>query len=420
MSLAVFAIAASLAALQEPRYSPPPEPREQHEALRLFMDCESWICDLDFMRTEITFVNYVRDPADAQLHVIATRQTTGGGGYEYTLTFIGLREFAGLADTLRFVSPGTATDDERRRGLARTLALGLVRYASRTPAAARIEVRYSPAQGAATAPQRPHDPWNAWVFSISASTFLQGEQTFRYRSFSGSLNANRDTERWKIRLNLSGNYNRSSFEIDDSTTFVTRRERYSTSALIVRTFGPHWSLGGRASGFQESYRNIELRSRLAGAIEYSVFPYNQSTRRLLLVRYNLGPEFSDYADTTIFGRVAETRLTHGVEASYTVTQPWGNVTAQSYFSQYLHDTRKLNLSTYVDMSIRLVRGLSLQIWGQYIVVRDQLYLPAAGATPEEIIARQRQLATSYEYFGSIGLSYRFGSVFNNIVNPAFR
>ena len=51
--------------------------------------------------------------------------------------------------------------------------------------------------------------------------------------------------------------------------------------------------------------------------------------------------------------------------------------------------------------------------------RDQLYLPRAGATPEEILVRQQQLATTYRYSINFGLSYSFGSIFNNVVNPRF-
>jgi len=40
-----------------------------------------------------------------------------------------------------------------------------------------------------------------------------------------------------------------------------------------------------------------------------------------------------------------------------------------------------------------------------------------GATPEEIIARQQALATHYSYFTGFGLSYTFGSIYNNVVNP---
>jgi len=41
------------------------------------------------------------------------------------------------------------------------------------------------------------------------------------------------------------------------------------------------------------------------------------------------------------------------------------------------------------------------------------------ATDQEILVRQRQLATSYRYGVSVGLSYTFGSIFNNVVNPRF-
>jgi hypothetical protein len=66
-----------------------------------------------------------------------------------------------------------------------------------------------------------------------------------------------------------------------------------------------------------------------------------------------------------------------------------------------------------------VKGLQLNLFGSYGRVRDQLYLPREGATDEEVLLRLRQLQTSYRYFFSVGLSYTFGSLFNNIVNPRF-
>ena len=40
-------------------------------------------------------------------------------------------------------------------------------------------------------------------------------------------------------------------------------------------------------------------------------------------------------------------------------------------------------------------------------------------TDEEILLRQRELATSFQYFVSLGVSYTFGSIFSNVVNPRF-
>jgi hypothetical protein len=63
--------------------------------------------------------------------------------------------------------------------------------------------------------------------------------------------------------------------------------------------------------------------------------------------------------------------------------------------------------------------LSLSLNADITAVHDQVYLPRGRATTEEILARQRQLATGYEYSYSFGISYTFGSIHNGIVNPRF-
>jgi hypothetical protein len=69
--------------------------------------------------------------------------------------------------------------------------------------------------------------------------------------------------------------------------------------------------------------------------------------------------------------------------------------------------------------MRMGRGFSFNVGGSLSRVRDQLYLPGAGLTPVEVVARQQQLATNYRYFMYFGLRYQFGSIFNNVVNPRF-
>ena len=69
--------------------------------------------------------------------------------------------------------------------------------------------------------------------------------------------------------------------------------------------------------------------------------------------------------------------------------------------------------------IRLFKGFSFNIFTELSRTRDQIYLPKGEATTEEILVRQRQLATGYQYFLNFGISYSFGSIFNNIVNPRF-
>jgi hypothetical protein len=72
-----------------------------------------------------------------------------------------------------------------------------------------------------------------------------------------------------------------------------------------------------------------------------------------------------------------------------------------------------------SLDIRLFKGLSFNTYGSVERLHDQIYLPKAGATPEEVLVQRRQLATSYSYYISFGVSYSFGSIHNNVVNSRF-
>ena len=113
----------------------------------MFLDCD--FCDFDFLRREITYVNYVRDRQDAQVHVLVTREGTGGGGRAYTLDFVGLEEFSDVNDSLSYFTRQDETDDEIRQGLARILQFGLIRYAAQTPLADQITLVHRRPEGRA-------------------------------------------------------------------------------------------------------------------------------------------------------------------------------------------------------------------------------------------------------------------------------
>ena len=88
-------------------------------------------------------------------------------------------------------------------------------------------------------------------------------------------------------------------------------------------------------------------------------------------------------------------------------------------SQFLSDLSKNQISLFGITRVRLFRGLSFNFFGSVSRVRDQLFLPKGAASDEEILLRRRQLETSYTYRLSGGFTYRFGSIFNNVVNPRF-
>ncbi len=97
---ASFLFASALWAQQD-TVAHPPSAAQSPPKLRVYLDCN--YCDFDFMRTEVTFVDYVRNRQDAQVHILETDQATGGGGTEFTLHFLGQGRLAALSDTLKYV-----------------------------------------------------------------------------------------------------------------------------------------------------------------------------------------------------------------------------------------------------------------------------------------------------------------------------
>jgi len=105
--------------------------------------------------------------------------------------------------------------------------------------------------------------------------------------------------------------------------------------------------------------------------------------------------------------------------TYEVKEKWGSISTTLSGSNYFHDFSKNSLNLYSDLSFRLFEGLSLNLYLNYSRIHDQLSLPKQGATEDEILLHRKQLATQYDFYTYFGLSYTFGSIYTNIVNPRF-
>ncbi len=393
------------------------------EALRVFLDCQDFGfgCELDYFVLELPFANWTRDRQFADVHVLVSRLETGGGGREFTLSFLGQGRFAGRVDTLVTTTPPAATEDDVRRALATELRVGLLPFAVRTPLRSRFTVAYAaPTQAQATA-KSLKDPWNLWTYELSVNGFMNGEQRQKFSNGWYSAEARRITERWKLVFAASGNYNQSEFTLQDrtgaSTKFTNILRSAGASGRVVRSLDPHWSFGVVSRVGNSDFLNQELAYSAAPVVEYNVFPWKEATRKQLTFSYAAGLAGFRYKERTIFERDAETRPVHVATASLNTRLKWGSINARSRFGQFLHDVGKSNLSVGGNVSLRLVKGLSLNLDGEVARVRDQLFLPGGQLTNEEVLVRQRALATNYSYFTFVGVTYTFGSIFNTIVNP---
>lgn len=388
----------------------------KNTAPKIYIDCSD--CDIDFIKTEITFVNYVRDSKEAQVHILITTQETGGGGIEHTITFIGRQVYSGMEDTLKFFSKQSDSQDDIRRGIVRVLKMDLVRYVAKTSIADQLSISLAqPVE-----PTAVIDKWKSWVFSISMNGYFNGEKSRNYLSIWGSLSARRVTPDWKINLSLDGSYYENNYEykIDDTTVSSSSFSRSkSLNGLMVKSIDDHWSAGVSGYVFSSTYSNIKRGFRFAPAIEYDLFPYSESTRRQLRFLYRVHYNFDRYIEETIFNKTSETLFDEALSITLELHQPWGSVNTTLEGSHYLHDFRKNEVALYGELSLRLFKGLSFDLSGSYSMIHDQLSLPKRGVTQEEILLQRRELATQYYYWGSFGLSYTFGSIYSNVVNPRF-
>jgi hypothetical protein len=261
------------------------------------------------------------------------------------------------------------------------------------------------------------------VFSFNLNSWLNGESQRKYTSVGGSVTASRVTEDWKLRFSLNGNYNEDKYEfsIDENTVIKSKSIRRSEyfNAFAARSIDEHWSAGLFGSANSSTYSNIDYSVSTQPAIEYNIFPYSESTRRQLRMSYKIGVSTNKYIDSTIYFKKSEVLYSHSLSLTLTLQQPWGSTSTTLFGSQYLHDLKKNSLSISGSVSLRIFEGLSLSLFGGYSAVHDQLSLAKRTLTAEEVYQQRRQLETSYSYWGSIGVSYTFGSIFNNIVNPRF-
>ena len=394
-----------------------PPPAEQ--GLLVFLDCNALNCDFDHFRRELQWVNWVRDREDADVHLLITAEETGGGGLQYALDYLGRRGFSGTRKRLTYVSDPNDTDPEVREGLTRTIALGLVQFVETTSVAPRLEVVYR-APDVPVLARDARDPWNLWVFEFGANGSLEGEAQQSEYDLEGSATASRVSEALKLIFDLDLEYRYEDFELDDTTTVTNSAEDYRADALAAWSLGKHWSVGGTASTSRSTFLNQDLAIAAGPALEYDLFPYSESTRRLLLVRYGLEAASFNYQDTTIEGKVSEVLPRHTLTISAAVQQPWGEIDGAVEAVQYLDDLSSHRVDTFLSVEYRLFRGFSLDLFAQFSRIKDQFYLPAGDLSEEEILLERRQRETDYRFDLGIGFSYRFGSKFANVVNPRFQ
>ena len=387
--------------------------------LNVYLNCN--YCYQDFIRTEITFVNFVQDQFVSDVNLMITTLSTGSSGQQFNLIFTGARSMSGINDTLIYTANGINTDAEKRDELAHLIKLGLVRYllksgnhsmldlASTNPADSnKIGVGANPGE----------DPWNAWVFNVSSNVDADGQKVSKSFSIYNSVSANRTTEKSKFNLNANSNYSINKFTFDGETYKFEQRSQY-VGLLHVHSLNEHWSAGFFGSATRSIFGNYDLNTDAQLAVEYNIYPYKEAQTKSITFSYFLGGSFFDFTDSTIYNKTKAVYSTHYLSLNGYFNKAWGSLSGAIYANQFINDMKKFRYGAYVNFDIRIFKGFSVNGYLSYSTIADQINIRKAGATDDEILLQQRELATNFSFYSYVGVNYRFGSIYNNVVNPRF-
>lgn len=447
---------------------------------KVYLDCS--VCDFNYIRTTVSFVDYVRDQADANIYLRIQSQPTSGGGREYTLFFIPQFDRASQAKDSGFESverdsavepPSSASindtsgaergaeysaESEAENGILNSGAVSGISKSGTTdaPLVRADTIRFTIGNSLSSDEKRIElnryiklglipfvldtdrirqldvlvtqqedkttpvqaDPWNGWTFDIDARASFSGEKSRTNRSFYGSMQADRITELWKIRGRVNGEQNRQEITLSDGIRTVDR-EWNEFWTMAAYSLSEHLSVGLFGKVGNTTYGNLSLYAELSPAVEYNVFPYREYQNRRFLIVYRLLPAYQTYYQTTIFNKDRELRMKQSLSANLRYDQRWGRLETSVSGSHYLSDFSSNRLNLNTGVNVRVARGLSVNVSARYSLINDQITLPGGDVNDEDNLLNLRQQATSYSYGASFGFSYTFGSIFNNVVNPRF-
>lgn len=398
--------------------------------VRVFVDCSTW-CDMSYIKTEINYVDFVPDRFTANVFILVTSQSTGSGGREISVFLTGQENFKGMLDTLKFYWTSVDTDAEYRDNLVRYLKIGLTRFIAQTSLAKRINITstVSKNESAVNSLTNKKDKWNFWVFNVGINGNINADDYSKSNSISGRVSANRVTE--KLKVGLSANISKNVRTIDfngEKTRFTNNNSGFYTN--VVGSVNKHWSIGGFGSVSHSTYSNYDVQWMLHPAIEYSFFPYKDAVKKSITLFYRIGPSYNNYIDSGYYDTPEHWVFQQNLSLNTGFIQKWGNFNLNASWDNFLNSFtlgsakikgRSINtFSIGGNIDIRIVKGLSVGI-SSYANFTKGIYpnIPRKFFSRDDLLTNTRQYPTQKGLYTYFGINYRFGSIYNNVVNPRF-
>ncbi len=382
----------------------------QSDKIKVFLSCR---CDDDFIKQNTLVFDYVRDRTLSDIEVFVFEITNASGGRNYSFEYKGKNNFQNIENKISTDIPKNLTFSEAREQLLKTYKLGMVYFMQNTAFQNQLEVTFHDVE--TKSDELTTDQWKNWVFEVSGSFNFENETSIKEEEYNLGLGVDRVTEMWRVRSDF-GMRRSVKFFSGDEENYSSERKRTFFSGSVVRSLSNHFSTGFFGYYLNDTFRNYRSFVNFSPALEYNFIPYAEVLTREVTLAYKVGYNFYEYFEKTIYGFLNQKMFNQSLTLNLRYREKWGSVYSYLVASQFLDQPDQNRLTLNNNINLRIVRGLSLRISGNFQLIRDQINLPSGEASIEDLLLRQRQISTDFQNRISLGLSYTFGSIFNNIVN----
>ena len=303
--------------------------------------------------------------------------------------------------------------------------LGFAPLIAKTTYARDIEIsmKGKTVAGAAAPAEKPTiDKWNYWVYTIGVKGEFNGEQAYKTNILSSDFSANRTTDKLKTGFYAYGSLNNTTYNYaqgDSVTSYPVKNREYGFFHQLTKTISPHWSIGYQVNFTNNTFTNTKSKIYFRPALEYNFFNFKDVNSRFLVVRYGVDVSDLHYYDTTIFNKISEVRYGQKVSVTITLNKKWGTINTGVHYRNFFKDSKLNSMGMSANANVKIKGAFSFFININASLLHDQINLAKGGVTEQEVLTRQRQVASNFTYNTSFGVNFRFGSILNNFVNPRF-
>ena len=382
----------------------------QTDKIKVFLSCN---CDDSYIKQNTLLLDYVRDRTLSDIEVFVFDISNASGGRNFTFEYKGKNDFQNKENKISTNITQNLTFNEAREVLLKTYKMGMVHFLQNTVFQNQVDVSFNDQMDI---PQEmSFDQWKNWVFEISGSFNFENEESINEEEYNVGFDIDRVTEMWRVRSDF-GMRRSVKFFSGDEENYSSERKRTFFSGSVVRSLSNHFSTGFFGYYLNDTFRNYRSFVNFSPALEYNFIPYTEVLTREVTLAYKVGYNFYEYFEKTIYGFLNQKMFNQSLTLNLRYREKWGSVYSYLVASQFLDQPDQNRLTLNSNINLRIVRGLSLRISSNFQLIRDQINLPSGEASIEDLLLRQRQISTDFQNRISLGLSYTFGSIFNNIVN----